>query len=144
MGVKSSKKERTLEDLKGILERVSQKYLGRSLPDVTVEWGRYRKPKERRRHIYLGLYLLRESVIRVHSVLRQPWVPDFFVEYVVYHEVLHHVMPPEMKQHALRLIKRGAQPNYHPDVFLLAERLFQNFDRAVQWEQKNIDRLLTS
>lgn len=144
MGARSGQNERSTEDLKRILDRVAQKYLGRSLPEVTIEWGRYRKPKERRRHIYLGWYFYAEKVIRIHAVLRQLWVPEFFVEYVVYHEVLHHVMSPEMKAYALRLVKKGETPDYHPEVFLLAEKLFEKYDSAVQWEEKNIDRLLTA
>jgi hypothetical protein len=142
MGGMQGKKERTLEDLKGILNRVARKYLGRLLPEVSVKWGRYRKPKESRKDIYLGWYLYETKVIQIHPVLRQSWVPTYFVEYVVYHEVLHHVMSPEMKRHALRAAKSGQKkPNFHPEVFLLAEKLFKKYDRARQWEEKNYYRL---
>jgi hypothetical protein len=143
MGVKGLKNERTLEDLKGILSKVSLFYLGRLLPEVVIQWGRYRKLKKPRKVINLGLYFWGSKVIRIHPVLRQRWVPNYFVEYVVYHEILHHVMAPEMKK-LIRVSGKGKTPNYHPEVFVLAEKLFRKYDRAMRWEEKNLDRLLTA
>ena len=46
-----------------------------------------------RRSIKLGSYSATERLIRVHPALDRPWVPRYFVSYIVYHEMLHHVIP---------------------------------------------------
>jgi hypothetical protein len=135
--------ERTPQELKKILDRVSLKYLGR-LTDVPIKWGRYRKPKRPRKNINLGLYYFEGGGrIEVHAVLRQRWVPTYYVESVVYHELLHHVMSPELKKYSRRAPKSEA-PNYHPEIFLLAEKLFKKYAKAIEWENENLSRLLSS
>jgi hypothetical protein len=69
----------------------------------------------------------------VHPVLDQRWVPRYFVQYIVYHELLHHLVP-EARVSGRTLL--------HPPEFLRREREFQQFSRALTWEQKHIDRLL--
>ena len=86
-----------------------------------------------RRSIKLGSYCSRERLIRVHPVLDAGFVPRFFVEYIVYHELLHHMLPP---------IVRGGRRQLHDRRFKEHERAFPGYARALAWEREHLDRLL--
>jgi hypothetical protein len=60
-------------------------------------------------------------------------VPRYFVSYIVYHELLHHLIP------AVRVAGRAV---LHPAEFSRREQEFRHYERAITWEQKNIERLL--
>jgi len=120
-------------DLLGLFNRLNDKYFGGTV-DALITWGRVgRRRGETRRTLKLGSYSATERLIRVHPVLDRPWVPRYFVSYVVYHEMLHHVIPAELS---------GARRVLHPRQFMLRERLFRDYDRALSWERSHIPRLL--
>ena len=81
----------------------------------------------------LGTYLPEERLIRIHPVLDQPWVPDFFVEAVVFHEMLHHDMPA---------VVQNGRRHYHTRAFRTRERSFEYHSAAQQWQKENLWRLL--
>jgi hypothetical protein len=121
-------------DLDAILHDVNQRYFSGTVSDVLITWGRKTKPRVgKRASIKLGSYSATERLIRIHPVLDQRWVPRYFVQYVVYHELLHHLVP-EARVSGRTLL--------HPPEFLRREREFPQFSRALVWEQKHIDRLL--
>jgi len=115
-----------------------------------VTWGRRtrRKRGAPRRAIKLGSYASGERLIRIHPVLDKPWVPRYFVAFVVYHEMLHHMIP------AARGTTRAWTSNMasahgpaarrvlHPPEFLEREREFRKYERALDWERRHIGRLL--
>lgn len=72
-------------------------------------------------------------VIRIHPVLDHADVPDWFVGFVVFHELLHVVVPPVMV---------GTRRMVHGKAFLRAERVHPDFHRANAWEVANIRALL--
>ena len=55
-------------------------------------WGRRRKhpPKD---HFVFGTIQEEDRVIRINPVLDQAFVPLWFLKYVLYHEMLHSVVP---------------------------------------------------
>lgn len=123
-----------VHDLREILERVNATYFDGAVHDVLITWGRRSGSlPHSRRTIKLGSYSTEERLIRVHPVLDKPWVPRYFVSYIVYHELLHHVVPP---------MKAGGRTLLHPPEFLQKERLFRHYDRAIAWEEAKIGRLL--
>ena len=123
-------------DLFPLYHSINEKYFGGSV-DSLITWGRRltAKPKTPRRSIKLGSYSATERLIRVHPVLDRPWVPRYFVGYIVYHEMLHHVIP-QSQGNGRRML--------HPPVFQARERLFRDFDRAIAWEKAHLGRLLRS
>jgi len=125
--------EGKVHDLAELLERVQSTYFGAALHDVLVTWGRRPTAGALRRTIRLGSYSAEERLVRVHPVLDRPWVPRYFVSYILYHELLHHVIPP---------LKVGGRILLHPPEFLRRERQFRHFERAIAWEQSKIGRLL--
>lgn len=122
-------------DLYAILAEVSQRYLGSSVPpDVLITWGRNTHPVSGpRKTIKLGSYSATERLIRVHPALDKEWVPRYFISYIVYHELLHHVIPS---------VKEGGRALLHSAEFLRREREFRHYERAMDWERKQIHRLL--
>jgi hypothetical protein len=123
-----------VHDLVEILSELNNEYFGGVLANVLITWGRRsRAPEGARRSIKLGSYSAVERLIRVHPVLDRSWVPRYFVKYIVFHELLHHVMPEA---------RVGSRTLLHPAEFLRREREFRHYERAVAWERRHIDRLL--
>lgn len=120
-------------DLAEIFDELNAEWFGGKI-DVLVTWGR-RPPRRRRRSIRLGTYVLAEGLIRIHPVLDQPWVPRFFVAYVLFHEMLHHVVPAPLE---------NGRQQFHSAEFRELERSYPDYRRAIAWEQANLRRLLSS
>jgi hypothetical protein len=125
-----------VHDLVKILGDVNERYFGSAVTDVLITWGRRTLPRDKkRRTIKLGSYSAIERLIRLHPALDNEWVPRYFVGYIVYHELLHHVIPA---YHA------GGRAVLHTPEFQRRERLYPHYERAIEWERKHIDRLLRS
>lgn len=121
-------------ELLEVLARLNERYFGAGVEDVLITWGRRTRARGcGRSTIKLGSYSATERLIRVHPVLDKPWVPRYFVSYVVYHELLHHVMPPT---------RAGGRSFMHPPEFLRREREFRHYERAIAWEGAHVSRLL--
>jgi predicted metal-dependent hydrolase len=120
-------------DLQEIYRSVNRRYFADGV-QAHITWGRDAHRRRRVcRSIKLGSYTARERLIRVHPALDAAYVPRFFVEYIVYHEMLHHVLPPK--------VQRGRR-DLHGPTFKARERMFIDYDAALNWERDNLDRLL--
>jgi hypothetical protein len=125
-----------VHDLIEIYESLNERYFGGKVHSL-IAWGRYtpRKPGSVRKTIRLGSYVQLEELIRIHPVLDQTWVPRYFISFVIYHEMLHHVFPSAGEDERRIL---------HSPEFLERERQFKWYTRATEWESKNLKRLLRS
>ena len=74
-----------------------------------------------------------EQLIVIHPSLDQAFVPEYYVAWIVFHEMLHDVYGVEQKRHR-RVV--------HPPEFGVLEQSFPDFARAKDWEAHNLDRLL--
>jgi len=122
-------------DLGAIFEALNDRYFASSLR-ARVGWSRMGQPpgeRTRRRSIKLGSYRMRDALIRIHPALDAAWVPRFFVEYVVYHEMLHH---------ALGVPRVAGRRRAHNREFRAAEARFERYEEALAWERAHLDRLL--
>ena len=119
-------------DLRAIVHDLGRRHFGGAF-DVDITWGKRVRPKRGQQSLQLGTYLPEERLIRVHPVLDQPWVPGFFVEAVVFHEMLHHDMPAMV---------RNGRRHYHTAAFRKRERSFEYHAAAEQWQKENLWRLL--
>jgi hypothetical protein len=121
-------------DLLEIFDEVNARYFDGDV-DAVITWGNQlkKRAKRARKTIKLGSYSAVERLVRVHPALDCPWVPRYFVAYIVYHEMLHHVIP------ASRGVGRSL---LHPPEFLVREREFSHYVRAIAWERAHIARLL--
>jgi hypothetical protein len=124
-------------DLYAILSDVVETYFPGHALDVLVTWARRTEPRssDGRATIKLGSYSAPERLIRVHPALDHDWVPRYFLSFIVYHELLHHVIPA---------VSLAGRTILHPREFAEKEREFRYYERAVRWERKHIRRLLRS
>ncbi len=123
-----------VHDLAAMFADLESRFFEGNLQGVRITWGR-RSTRQKQRSIRLGTYALAEQLIRIHPVLDNTWVPAFYVESVIYHEMLHHVLPPE----------RGAtRTSFHTPEFRRRERLFPRSAEAARWEKEYLDRLLAN
>jgi len=104
---------------------------GREQPRIT--WGRRTRSRSRR-SLRLGSYEPQSRVVRIHPVLDRPEVPDWFVRFVLKHEILHAVV--ESRKDA-----RGRWI-HHPPEFRERERSWPEYAPSVAWEEANLGRLI--
>ncbi len=97
-----------------------------------IGWGRHTS-KRRRKSIRLGVYDHKAKEIRLHPALDRPDVPRFFVEFIVFHEMLHQLFPSD--RHTGRHV-------HHPRAFRERERSFPRYDIAMEWEKQHLQELL--
>jgi hypothetical protein len=118
-------------DLAAIFDRLNRRYFeGKHQAQIT--WGPARKHAQQR-SIKVGSYSLEDRLIRVHPALDNDTVPDYFLDWIVFHEMLH-------GKHAIREV--GGRRCFHSPEFSREERQFPGYGRARLWEKANLDRLL--
>lgn len=88
----------------------------------------------RRRTLRLGSYNERSRLVRVHPALDRDFVPDWFVRYILFHELLHA---------ELGVQRNGGRRIFHGAEFRRRERAYADYARAIAWEKKNLRRLLS-
>ena len=99
-----------------------------------LTWGRRGRTRARR-SLHLGSYDADRHLIRMHPVLDQAAVPAWYVRYVLFHELLHAAFPPR---------REGGRTVYHGPEFRARERAYADYERAREWQKRNLDRLLRS
>ena len=78
-------------------------------PPLPVRWGQ-QIARKKRRSIRLGSYNHITSEIRIHPLLDSPGIPAFFIQSIIHHEYLHHVLGAS---HNRRFHKQECQFSYH-------------------------------
>ena len=63
----------------------------------------------------------------------RPDVPRYFVEFIVFHEMLHQVWPTTVTENG-RV--------HHPPAFRARERTFPQYEAALRWEREHLSLLL--
>ena len=86
--------EGTHFNLRQIFDDLNQRYFRGRLRGYKVMWGRRRKHRPREYFIF-GTIQEEDRVIRINPALDQAFVPPWFLRYVLYHEMLHSVVPEE-------------------------------------------------
>lgn len=120
-------------NLRDIFNKMNERYFGNRLKRYRIVWGQ-RRAERPREIIVFGTIQEEDRIIRIHPLLDRVFVPTWFVEYVVYHEMLHAFVPDEYDSAGRRSV--------HHDKFLAREKKFHWFRRAKAWEQENLGRFL--
>jgi predicted metal-dependent hydrolase len=121
-----------VHDLQGIFDRLNATHFVGRL-EARITWGPAAARARRRRSIKMGSYSVEDRLIRIHPALDRPHVPDYFVAWIVFHEMLH-------GRHEVR--RKDGRRCFHTPEFLQDERAFEEYERARTWEKANIERLL--
>jgi hypothetical protein len=121
-----------VHDLGAVYDRLNRVYFDGKL-DLRITWGSARR-RPAQRSIKAGTYLVEDRLIRVHPVLDQELVPRYFLDWIVFHEMLH-------GKHTIHRV--GGRRCFHPPEFAREEKQFPDYWRARLWEKANLDQLLT-
>ena len=97
-----------------------------------ITWGTA-GPRRYRRSIQLGCFVAADRLIRIHPSLDQAFVPQRYVAWVVFHEMLHEVFG---------VAANNGRRCVHPPEFTALEQTFPSFSACKQWEEQNLPRLL--
>jgi predicted SprT family Zn-dependent metalloprotease len=119
-------------DLAELYEAINAKHFDGQVR-ARIGWGR-RAPNQRRRSIKMGVYFHDQKIIRIHPALDDERVPRYFIEMVVFHEMLHQIFPPSADEDGRRTV--------HGKAFRDAERRFPGYERARTWEKGHLHLLL--
>jgi hypothetical protein len=119
-------------DLQALYDRLNADHFGGQV-DARIGWGRV-TARRNQRSIRMGVYLHEERVIRIHPALDRPEVPEFFVAFVVFHEMLHQAVPAAHCGDGRR--------QHHGAEFRARERSYPEYAQAIAWEKAHLDLLL--
>jgi predicted metal-dependent hydrolase len=122
-------------DLKELYEEVNHEFFNGRVSCV-IGWGRPRRKSRRWRwskHIRFGSWHGGTRTVRVHPRLDDPRVPREFVRYIVFHEMLHAVVPETVS---------GCRRRIHSAQFKALEKGFPNFREMQQVATRLVKTLL--
>ena len=111
-------------DLGILAASVNEEYFGGDV-SAPVTWGTGRRGRAVRRRT-LGSYSRHTNTIRINPVLDKKTVPSYFIEFIIYHEMLHADMGVENKP--------GGR-SVHNREFRRREKMFKRYAEAMAWEQ---------
>lgn len=120
-------------ELQSIFDKINAHYFGKRLRRYTITWGRKRK-KRPENMIVFGSIQEEDRIIRIHPLLDREFVPRWYIEYVIFHEMLHAFVPDRYDSAGRRIV--------HHEGFLKREREFRFYKRATEWERENLGRFL--
>jgi hypothetical protein len=121
-----------IHDLKSVFDELNALYFHNGVRS-RITWGRHVHRGKNRRSIKLGTYSLEENLIRIHPGLDQEWIPLFYIQWVVYHEMLHAIHPAPLIH---------GRHSFHTPAFTNDERRFVDYTLATSWEKRNVASLL--
>ncbi len=110
-----------------------EEVLGEPVEGVAIGWSPVPRVSVPRRSIKLGSYSADTQVIRIHPALDQAEVPERFIRWIIFHELLHHRFRQDL---------RARTGCVHSAEFRRLERTFPGWRTALRWEQRHIDWLL--
>jgi predicted SprT family Zn-dependent metalloprotease len=112
-------------DLSCIFNSLNEKYFKGNISS-SITWGRSCQKRMARKRT-LGSYSHHGDLIRINPLLDRKSVPQYFLEYIVYHEMLHADIGAGVSQ---------GRRTMHTKEFREREKLFSHYSRALQWEKK--------
>ncbi len=113
-------------DLDAYAKQLNLLYLG-NRSKALVGWGR--KSKRRNiRSIRFACYDASRNMIIMNRKLDSPDIPRYFVEFVLFHEMLHEVLGIGEKPDGRRDI--------HGSIFKLMETTYPDYDKALRFEKQ--------
>ena len=110
-------------NLLDIYESVNRQYFNGKIM-CSITWGQ-KKRRYAVRNRTLGSYSSATNTIRINPILDKKNVPRIYLEFIVYHEMLHADMGTDEK---------NGRRSIHPKEFKQRERLFRYYDLAIEWE----------
>lgn len=104
--------------LRDILEKLNDSYWKIDLSNLEIFWGKYRSTTR------LGHYDPIHNMIVINPILSAQSVPDFVLEYIVFHELLHVYFP---------VVRKKGRNIIHGKEFKELEKKFLHYRQANFW-----------
>jgi len=106
---------------------------------VTIGWGRWSADTGRpQRSLRLGRLRPDTGDLVLHPVLDHERVPESVTDFIVFHELCHHVAPPLTPAQA----RRRGEPRIHHGHFRALEARCPHVDESRLWVRRNLEWLL--
>lgn len=119
------KTEGNCYDLLEMFHSVNKEYFeGRVSASIT--WG-IKGPRRVAARRTLGSYCGDNNTIRINPMLDNKRIPRYFLEFIVYHEMLHA---------DIGIRTDAVRRSMHSKEFKRREKMFEHYDRAIEWEKK--------
>lgn len=93
---------------------------------ASITWG-VKGPRRVAARRTLGSYCGDNDTIRINPMLDNKRIPRYFLEFIVYHEMLHA---------DIGIRTDGIRRLMHSKEFKRREKMFAHYDRAIAWEKK--------
>jgi hypothetical protein len=110
-------------DLNRIFVRVNRRHFDGEIEKPVLTWSK------RRTRSILGHHDAAHDTITISKTLDSPEVPEWFVEYIMFHEMLH-------IKHRARII--NGRRYYHTPAFRAEEKSYPKYQEAQEW----LDRVI--
>lgn len=124
LNVKKLKSKGKCFDLKQIMDNLNLIYF-KGLLNLNITW--FEKPKYRKfRHITFGSFDKNLNLVRINRMLDISDFPFYFINYIVYHEMLHYVCKEQLAENGQRKI--------HTKDFKQKEKEFAYYKEARNFE----------
>ena len=107
-------------NLDELFVELNSKYFKNSL-SIKIEWSGSGITSSKS-VIRLGYYNPRKELIKISRVLDYPHIPKYFVSFILYHEILHHILPPYQVF--------GSKRKIHHSAFKQKEREFHEYEQS--------------
>ena len=122
-----------VHDLAAIRDRVNHEFFEGRLR-CRIGWGTRGRRRRRAwsRTIRYGSYIKAQDLVRINPILDDARVPLDFVTYIVFHEMLHAVVPSET----------GLRRRHHHAAYRHLERRFPDYERMQQLSSELVDVLV--
>lgn len=112
-------------DLEKLFKRLNRRHFDDAIEKPTLTWS------QRRARSILGHHDSAHDTITISKALDSPEVPEWFVEYILFHEMLHIKYPA-------RII--NGRRYYHTPAFRTEERSYPRYAQAQEWLDRVIRR----
>lgn len=112
----------TTYDLAHLFHSINQAHFKNKLSVTTTWWAKKRKAI---RSCALGVFIDTLQLIKIDSLLDSPRVPQYVVETILHHEMLHAMIPPKKATNGHLLV--------HTPEFRKRELVFPHFQQTKTW-----------
>lgn len=117
----------SVHNLLFLYDKVKSEYFPSLDQKITIGWSKKRNGP-RGRCVTFGSYDPHHYQIRIHPCLDHSWVPSYFLEFVIYHEILHAACPPK--------ISSTGRIYAHSAEFRQREKLFIDYAKAKSFQKR--------
>lgn len=115
-------------DLEKIYDDLNREYFNNQL-ELHITWFGKSWRRRNQNRITFGLYHDPLRLIKINRLIDNKHFPDYFVAYVIYHEMLHYVCPSYVDERGVKQI--------HNKEFKEREKQFKYYHQAQEWVRQN-------